>query len=50
MDSKIRSGCYIEGPVVIGEGCDIGPHVTIMPSTSIGNGVIVGPYPASRNA
>ncbi|MBI0583661.1 MAG: NTP transferase domain-containing protein [Methanomassiliicoccus sp.] len=42
--TRIRSGCYIEGPVAIGEGCDIGPNVTILPSTSIGNGVIIDPY------
>ena len=27
--TRVRSGCYIEGPVSIGEGCDIGPNVTI---------------------
>lgn len=42
--TRIRSGCYIEGPVVIGEGCDIGPNVTIMPSTSIGDNVSLQPF------
>jgi UDP-N-acetylglucosamine diphosphorylase/glucosamine-1-phosphate N-acetyltransferase len=42
--SHIRSGSYIEGPVIIGEGCDIGPHVNIMPSTSIGDNVNVQPF------
>jgi glucose-1-phosphate thymidylyltransferase len=42
--SRIRSGSYIEGPVVIGEGCDIGPNVNIMPSTSIGDNVTIQPF------
>ena len=42
--TRIRSGSYIEGPVVIGEGCDIGPNVNIMPSTSIGNNVMIQPF------
>ena len=42
--SRIRSGCYIEGPVIIGENCDIGPDVTISAFTSIGNDVQIGPY------
>ncbi|MCQ1535602.1 glucose-1-phosphate thymidylyltransferase [Methanosarcina sp. KYL-1] len=40
--SLIRSGSYIEGPVVIGENCDIGPNCFIRPSTSIGTHVRVG--------
>jgi bifunctional UDP-N-acetylglucosamine pyrophosphorylase/glucosamine-1-phosphate N-acetyltransferase len=38
----IRSGSYIEGPVVIGENCDIGPNCYIRPSTAIGNNVRIG--------
>jgi bifunctional UDP-N-acetylglucosamine pyrophosphorylase/glucosamine-1-phosphate N-acetyltransferase len=38
----IRSGSYIEGPVVIGENCDIGPNCFIRPSTAIGKNVRVG--------
>ncbi|AKB14300.1 MAG: bifunctional sugar-1-phosphate nucleotidylyltransferase/acetyltransferase [Methanosarcina thermophila] len=38
----IRSGSYIEGPVIIGENCDIGPNCYIRPYTSIGNHVRVG--------
>ena len=33
----IRSGSYIVGPVVIGEGCELGSHCSICPSTSIGD-------------
>lgn len=40
--SLIRSGAYIEGPVVIGENCDIGPNCFIRPSTAIGNKVRIG--------
>ncbi|HWR25971.1 MAG TPA: bifunctional sugar-1-phosphate nucleotidylyltransferase/acetyltransferase [Methanosarcina sp.] len=38
----VRNGSYIEGPVVIGENCDIGPNCFIRPSTAIGNHVRVG--------
>lgn len=40
--SLIRSGAYIEGPVVIGENCDIGPNCFIRPSTALGNRVRIG--------
>lgn len=40
--SLIRSGSYIEGPVVIGENCDIGPNCFIRPSTAIGSHVRIG--------
>jgi glucose-1-phosphate thymidylyltransferase len=35
----IRGNTYIKGPVIIGEGCEIGPNAVIMPSTSIGDNV-----------
>ncbi|RXA20164.1 glucose-1-phosphate thymidylyltransferase [Methanosarcina sp. MSH10X1] len=38
----IRSGSYIEGPVIIGENCDIGPNCFIRPFSAIGNHVRVG--------
>ncbi len=38
----IRSGTYIEGPVLIGKKCDIGPNCYIRPFTSIGDGVRIG--------
>lgn len=40
--SVVRAGTYVLGPVAIGTGCDIGPHVTVYPSTSIGRNVTVG--------
>ncbi len=41
-DTLIRSGSYIEGPVVMGENCDIGPNCFIRPYTAIGKNVRVG--------
>ena len=38
----VRSGAYIEGPVLIGENCDIGPNCYIRPTTCIGDNVRVG--------
>jgi UDP-N-acetylglucosamine diphosphorylase / glucose-1-phosphate thymidylyltransferase / UDP-N-acetylgalactosamine diphosphorylase / glucosamine-1-phosphate N-acetyltransferase / galactosamine-1-phosphate N-acetyltransferase len=43
-DTTIYSGCYIVGPVIIGEGCEIGPNVCIFPSTTIGNNSVVQPF------
>jgi bifunctional UDP-N-acetylglucosamine pyrophosphorylase/glucosamine-1-phosphate N-acetyltransferase len=41
-DSVIKTGSYIEGPVVIGENCKIGPNCYIRPHTTIGNNCHVG--------
>jgi len=38
----IRSGSYIEGPVVIGFNCKIGPNCYIRPSTTLGDNCKVG--------
>ena len=43
-DTKIYSGCYIVGPAIIGEGCEIGPNACIFPSTTIGDNSIVQPF------
>jgi bifunctional UDP-N-acetylglucosamine pyrophosphorylase/glucosamine-1-phosphate N-acetyltransferase len=40
--SILRAGTYIEGPVIIGENCDIGPNSYIRPFTSIGNKCRIG--------
>jgi glucose-1-phosphate thymidylyltransferase len=48
--SIIRSGSYLVGPISIGENCDIGPCVTILPSTSIGNSVRIGSHTEIRNS
>ncbi|RLI33379.1 hypothetical protein DRO56_01865, partial [Candidatus Bathyarchaeota archaeon] len=40
--ARVRAGAYIEGPVLIGRGSDIGPNCYIRPSTSIGEEVRIG--------
>ena len=49
-DTVIRSNSYIVGPVVIGDGCDIGPNVCILPATSIGNNVVISPFTEIKNS
>jgi len=49
-DTVIRSNSYIVGPVVIGDGCDIGPSACLLPSTSIGNNVVISPFTEVRNS
>ena len=49
-DTIIRGNCYILGPVVIGESCDIGPNVCILPATSIGNNVVISPFSSIENS
>ncbi len=49
-DAVIRSNSYIAGPVVIGNGCDIGPNVCILPATSIGNNVVISPFTTIKNS
>lgn len=48
--TKVYGGCYIVGPVVIGDSCEIGPHACIFPSTSIGNNTVVHPFSEIRNS
>jgi UDP-N-acetylglucosamine diphosphorylase/glucosamine-1-phosphate N-acetyltransferase len=48
--SLIRSGSYLVGPVSVGRDCDIGPNVTILPSTSIGDSVRIGSHTEIRNS
>ena len=49
-NTTIYSGCYIIGPVVIGEGCEIGPNACIFPSTTIGNDSVIHPFSEIRNS
>jgi len=49
-DTVIRSTSYIVGPVVIGDGCDVGPNVCLLPATSIGNNVVISPFTEIRNS
>ncbi|MCJ7570780.1 MAG: sugar phosphate nucleotidyltransferase [Candidatus Thermoplasmatota archaeon] len=49
-DTKIYSGSYIVGPVIIGEVCEIGPNACIFPSTSIGNNSVIHPFTEIQNS
>ncbi|MBP1908823.1 bifunctional sugar-1-phosphate nucleotidylyltransferase/acetyltransferase [Methanolobus bombayensis] len=49
-NTTIRSGSYIVGPVIIGDNCDIGPNVVILPSTSIGNNVSIASFSYIKNS
>jgi glucose-1-phosphate thymidylyltransferase len=49
-DTKIYSGCYIVGPVIIGDSCEIGPNTCIFPSTSIGNNTVIHPFSEIRSS
>jgi len=49
-DTMIRSNSYIVGPVVIGRNCDIGPNVCLLPSTSIGDNVVISPFSEIENS
>ncbi|MDD5510267.1 MAG: sugar phosphate nucleotidyltransferase [Dehalococcoidales bacterium] len=49
-DTVIRANSSIVGPVVIGDGCDIGPNACILPATSIGDNVIVSPFSEIKNS
>ncbi len=50
MDTIIRSNSYVVGPAVIGENCQIGPNVCILPSTSIGDNVSIAPFTTIENS
>ena len=41
-NTLVRSGAYIEGPVIIGQDCAIGPNCYIRPATAIGDGCHIG--------
>jgi glucose-1-phosphate thymidylyltransferase len=48
--TTIRSNSYIVGPAIIGENCEIGPSVCILPSTSIGDNVYISPFTTISNS
>ncbi len=48
--SVVMSGSYIVGPVSIGKNCELGPNVTILPTTSVGDSVKVGSHTEIRNS
>lgn len=49
-DTVIRAGTCIYGPAVIGSGCEIGPNVSIMPSTTIGDNVVISSFTQVKNS
>lgn len=49
-DTTIYAGCYIVGPVIIGDGCEIGPNACIFPSTTIGHNATIHPFTEIRNS
>ena len=49
-DTVIRANSSLAGPLVIGEGCDIGPNACIMPATSIGDNAIINPFTEIKNS
>lgn len=49
-ETVIRSNSYIVGPVIIGDGCEIGPNVCILPATSVGNNVVISPFTTLKNS
>lgn len=48
--TTIRSNSYIVGPAIIGENCEIGPSVCILPSTSLGDNVCILPFTVLDNS
>ena len=46
----VKAGSYIEGPVIIGKNCEIGPNTCIFPSTSIGDNVVIHPFSEIKNS
>lgn len=46
----LKSGCYIEGPVEIGQNCQIGPNCYLRPYTKIENDVKVGQAVEIKNS
>jgi glucose-1-phosphate thymidylyltransferase len=48
--TMIRAGCYLVGPLVIGENSEIGPYTCIFPATSIGDYVTISPFSNVRNS
>lgn len=49
-NTLIRANSYIVGPAVIGENCEIGPSVCILPATTIGDDVSAFPFTEIRNS
>jgi len=48
--SVIRNGAYVTGPVIIGEGCEIGPNCFLRAGACIGNRVKIGSAVEVKNS
>jgi len=46
----IRANSYLQGPIVLGENCDIGPFTCILPSTTLANDVKIAPFTRIKNS
>ena len=46
----IRAGCYLVGPLIIGENSEIGPYTCLFPATSIVDYVTISPFSNIRNS
>jgi len=46
----IRSGCYLDGPVFIGENAVVGPNAYLRPYTVVGEGAKVGAHCDVKNS
>ncbi len=49
-NTRVRSGSCIVGPVIIGDGCEIGPNCYIRAYTSIGEGSHIGSAVEVKNS
>ncbi|WP_076004717.1 sugar phosphate nucleotidyltransferase [Dehalogenimonas formicexedens] len=49
-NTTLRAGCYVDGPVLIGKGCDIGPNTVINAASTIGDNVSIGPFCLIENS
>jgi glucose-1-phosphate thymidylyltransferase len=49
-NTVIRSNTYLAGPLIIGASCDIGPNVCLLPTTSIGDNVVISPFTEIKNS
>jgi glucose-1-phosphate thymidylyltransferase len=46
----IHSNSYLAGPVIIGQNCEIGPNVCLLPATSIGDNVAISTFTEIKNS
>lgn len=49
-NTVIHSNSYLVGPIVIGDSCEIGPNVCLLPATSISDNVVISPFTEIENS